>query len=324
MLELSNKRILVTGGAGFVGSHIVDKLVEKSNKVIVFDNLSTGDKRFLQESIDRIDFIKSDLLDKESLNKALKDVDFVFHMAANADVKNNLNEPQKCLEQNTVATSNLLEAMRKNNVKAIAFASTGSVYGEPEIFPTPEEAPFPVQTSMYGSSKLACEGLLQSYAEGYGFNVFIFRFVSLMGERYSHGCVFDFYKKLLKDPKNLEILGDGKQRKSYLYVKDCINAMFIAIGKSGNSDSRVNIYNLGHDKYIEVTPIAEIVCKVLKLEPKFRYTGGKRGWIGDSPFIHLDISRIKSLGWRPTLSIEECIKVTTKWLSNNKWALNRD
>jgi UDP-glucose 4-epimerase len=319
--RLRNKRILITGGAGFIGSHIADRLVQAGNQVIVYDNLATGKKRFLSGSINELEFVRGDVLDFKKLSVAMQDVDFVFHMSANADVKDNLKEPTKCLHQNTVATSNVLEAMRENGVTGIAFASTGSVYGEPLIHPTPEDAPFPVQTSLYAASKLACEGMLQAYSAGYGFDSFIFRLVSLMGERYSHGCVFDFYKKLLNNPKKLEILGDGRQKKSYLYVKDAVEAMFKAVENSGE---KVNIYNLGHEDYIEVTPIARIVCEELGLhEVDFSYTGGKRGWVGDSPFIHLDISKMKSLGWRPTLTIPECIRKTTNWLKDNRWALER-
>lgn len=320
-MELINKKILITGGAGFIGSNIADKMISMNNRVLIYDNFSTGNHEFLKGIKDKVEIIKGDLLDTAALEKALKNVDFVFHMAANADVRDNVKEPTKCLYQNTTATSNLLEAMRKNNVKSIALASTGSVYGEPDIFPTPENAPFPIQTSMYGASKLACEGLLQAYSSGFDFNIFIFRFVSLMGERYTHGCIFDFYKKLLKDPKNLEILGNGKQRKSYLYVKDCIDAMVKVVS---NSKEKINIYNLGHDDYIEVTPIAQIICKELGLKDvKFSYSGGERGWIGDSPFIHLDISKLKKLGWKPTLSIPECVKKTIIWLRDNQWALNK-
>lgn len=244
-------------------------------------------------------------------------MDYVFHMAANADIKDNLFEPEKCLKQNTVATSNMLEAMRAADVKGISFASTGSVYGEPDVYPTPEDAPFPVQTSMYGASKLACEGLLEAYSTGFGFKVRIFRFVSLMGERYTHGCVFDFYRKLSRNKKELLILGNGKQRKSYLYVKDCVDAMFMAIDAAKQD---LNIYNLGHDECIEVTAIADIVCEELGLDNvRYRYAGGERGWVGDSPFIHLDITKIKALGWKPTKSVTECVKSTVSWLKDNEW-----
>jgi UDP-glucose 4-epimerase len=318
MVSLKGKKVLVTGGAGFVGSHIVDGLVRDGCDVTVYDNLSTGDRRFLKDSAKAVRFVKADMLQARRLQHALEGVDYVYHMAANADVRGNLREPLKCLRQNTVATSNLLEAMRKNDVSGVAFASTGSVYGEPALFPTPEDAPFPTQTSMYGASKLACEGLLEAYSEGYGMRSHIFRFVSLMGERYSHGCVFDFCRKLLKNPRELEILGDGRQRKSYLYVLDCVEAMSLAIGASDGG-----IYNLGHDDTIEVTPIAEIVCGELGLDGvSFRYTGGVRGWVGDSPLIHLDNAKIKGLGWKPTKTIPEAVRMTVRWLCRNRWALS--
>jgi UDP-glucose 4-epimerase len=314
---LKNKKVMVTGGAGFIGSNIVDRLVAQGNKVVVYDNFVTGNVRFLENAVGKVGLIKADLLDTATLNKAMKGVDFVFHLAANADIKLNLKEPLKCLEQNTIATSNVLEAMRLNGVKEIAFASTGTIYGDSPVHPTPEDAPFPIQTSLYGASKVACEGLLQAYSEGYGFNIYIFRFVSLMGERYTHGCVFDFYKKLRANPKELVILGDGKQRKSYIYVKDCIEGIFRVVE---TSKERVNIINVGHDDYIEVTPIAKLVCEELGLKNvKFKYTGGKRGWVGDGTFIHLDNSRLKAYGWKPTVSIPECVRRTTRWLRDNKY-----
>jgi UDP-glucose 4-epimerase len=317
---LRNKRVMVTGGSGFIGSHVVDKLVSLGNKVIVYDNLSTGNLRFLDASAGKYTFIQADLLDMDTLGKAMKGIDFVFHMAANADIKNNIAEPLKCLEQNTIATSNVLEAMRLNGVKNIAFASTGAIYGDSEVHPTPEDAPFPVQTSLYGASKLACEGLLEAYSEGFGFSIYIFRFVSLMGERYTHGCVFDFYRKLCANPHELEILGDGRQRKSFIYVKDCVEGMFKVIEASRE---RINILNVGHDDYIEVTPIAEIVCRELGLnDVKFRYTGGNKGWVGDGPYTHLDNSRLKAYGWKPAISIQECVKRTINWLKENRNVLD--
>jgi UDP-glucose 4-epimerase len=313
-------RYLVTGGAGFVGSHIVDRLVAQGHDVVVIDNLSHGRMEFLEGVKERITFIRGDLLDEKILSSAVEGCDFVFHMAANADVKENLTEPTKCLYQNTVATSNLLEAMRKAGVRRIAFASTGSIYGEPDLHPTPEDAPFPTQTSMYGASKLGCEGLLEAYAVGFGFQVYIFRFVSLMGERYTHGCVFDFSKKLLKNPRRLEILGNGKQQKSYLYVKDCVDAMFTSIAAS---KELITICNIGHDAYIDVTAIAQIVCDELGLrEVEFVYTGGERGWVGDSPFIYLDIKRIKALGWSPKVSIQDSVRTTVRWIQQNQWILH--
>jgi UDP-glucose 4-epimerase len=314
-------KYLVTGGAGFIGSHVVDRLVKQGHEVVVYDNLSTGNLRFLENSKSKITFVKGDLLDTKQLDKAMKGVDVVFHMAANADIKENLKKPTRCLEQNTIATSNVLEAMRKNNVRKILFSSTGSVYGEPDVFPTPEDYKFPIQTSMYAASKVACECLLEAYATGYGFQVFIFRFVSLMGERYSHGCVFDFYKKLLENPKELPILGNGKQKKSYLYIYDCLDAMFTALDKCKDN---INIFNLGTEEYIVVEKIANIVCQELGLKNvKYVYSGGERGWVGDSPFILLDIKKMKSVGWKPKLTIEQSVRKTINWLKDNKWALGR-
>jgi UDP-glucose 4-epimerase len=310
-------KCLVTGGAGFVGSHIVDRLVKEGNEVIVYDNLCTGNMKFLDNSIKKIKFVKADLMDTKKLTEAMKGVEFVFHLAANADIKDNLKYPTKCLEQNSIVTSNVLEAMRANGVNKIVFSSTGSVYGEPDQFPTPEDYKFPIQTSMYAASKMYCEGLLEAYSTGYGFKVYIFRFVSLMGERYTHGCIFDFYRQLLKNPKELFMLGNGKQKKSYLYINDCMNAIFTAIK---NSKENITIVNLGTEEYIEVTKIADIICEELKLKNvKYVYGGGERGWVGDSPFILLDVKKMKSLGWKPTLTIEQSVRKTINWLKDNKW-----
>jgi UDP-glucose 4-epimerase len=242
----------------------------------------------------------------------------VFHLAANADVRFGTHHPFKDIEQNTIATYNVLEAMRANGIKRIAFSSTGSVYGEATVFPTPENAPFPVQTSLYGNSKVAAEGLISSYCEGFGFQGFIFRFVSILGERYTHGHVFDFYQKLLADPSKLEVLGNGKQRKSYLYIQDCIDAIMIAIERATD---RVNIFNLGQDEYCEVNQSIGWICERLQLKPRLEYTGGERGWIGDNPFIFLDCSRIRALGWTPKLSIQKGVINTLEYLVANPWVV---
>src|SRR5438552_1934508 len=221
----------VTGAAGFIGSHLVDRLLAAGMQVIGYDNLSTGKPEFISAARgnDAFTFVQADVLDVERLTAAMTGCDVVFHFAANADVRFGLEHPRKDLEQNTIATYNVLEAMRANGIKDIAFSSTGSVYGEATVIPTPEDAPFPVQTSLYGASKLAGEGLIASYCEGFGNRAWIFRFVSILGERYTHGHVFDFYKKLLADPRHLPVLGNGRQRKSYLYVQDCIDAIFHAM-----------------------------------------------------------------------------------------------
>ncbi|MGA2937190.1 MAG: NAD-dependent epimerase/dehydratase family protein [Syntrophobacteraceae bacterium] len=314
------EKVMVTGAAGFIGSHLADCLLEKGCSVTGFDNLSTGFTENLDKAGRSSNFriVEGDVLDLPALTKAMTGCDFVFHLAANADVRFGTEHPRKDLEQNTIATFNVLEAMRANGIRRIAFPSTGSIYGEPDVFPTPEDAPFPVQTSLYGASKLAGEGLIQAYCEGFGFTGWIFRFVSILGERYSHGHVFDFYKSLLADPRRLRVLGNGRQRKSYLYVQDCINAMLIAIGKP---KGKVNIFNLGVDEYCLVNDSIGWICDHLGVKPELDYTGGERGWIGDSPFIFLDCSRIKELGWEPKLKINEGVLRTLEYLQNNHWLL---
>jgi UDP-glucose 4-epimerase len=242
----------------------------------------------------------------------------VFHLAANADVRHGTEHPDRDLQQNTIGTFNVLEAMRSNGVRRVAFSSTGSIYGEPEIFPTPEDAPFPTQTSLYGASKLAGEALVQAYCEGFGFQGYIFRFVSILGDRYSHGHVFDFYKRLRENPHELRVLGNGEQRKSYLSVQDCVDAIFTALERAND---RVNIFNLGTDEYCHVRESIGWISTELGLAPKLAYTGGERGWIGDSPFIFLDCRKIRALGWAPKLSIREGILSTLRYLQENTWLL---
>ena len=314
-------KIFITGSAGFIGSSLVDRLLKEGFSVVGYDNFSTGFDKNLEQAAKNPEFkiIRGDVLDSENLAIAMAGCDFVFHLAANADVRFGTEKPWKDLEQNTVATFKVLEAMRANGIERIAFASTGSIYGEPEIFPTPEATPFPVQTSLYGASKLACEGLIEAYCEGFGFKGWIFRFVSILGERYSHGHVFDFYQKLLADPNHLQVLGNGKQRKSYLYVQDCIDSMLVAIEKA---QDKVNILNLGVDAYITVDDSVRWICEYLRLSPKITYAGGERGWIGDSPFIFLDCSRIRALGWKPRLTIKDGLIKTLEFLMENKWLLD--
>jgi UDP-glucose 4-epimerase len=313
-------RYLVTGGAGFIGSSLVDRLLRDGHHVTVYDDLSTGRVEFLQDagSGPRFRLIRGDLLAFDALSDGMAGHDFVFHLAANADVRSGPAHPRKDLEQNTVATFNVLEAMRRHGISRIAFSSTGSVYGEPEVFPTPESCAFPVQTSLYGASKLAGEGLLTAYVHGFGFRAYIFRFVSVLGERYTHGHVFDFYRKLLADPQEIEVLGDGRQRKSYLYVGDCVEAMLTAIDHARDP---INIFNLGTGEYCSVDDSLGWICGHLGLAPRRRYTGGPRGWVGDSPFIFLDTTRIRSLGWRPTLTIREGVIRTLTYLQQNRWVL---
>jgi UDP-glucose 4-epimerase len=311
----------VTGAAGFIGSNLVDRLLALGHEVVGFDNFSTGQERFLTEArrLPSFTLIRGDTLDQQALAEAMNGSDVVFHLAANADVRFGTEHPRRDLEQNTIATFNVLEAMRTAGVRRIAFSSTGSIYGEPSVIPTPESAPFPVQTSLYGASKLAGEGLVQAYCEGFGFEGYIFRFVSILGERYSHGHVFDFYRSLRRDPARLRVLGNGRQRKSYLYVHDCIDAILLVLERA---QDRVNIFNLGADEYCQVNDSIAWILAHLGVDPERSYTGGERGWIGDSPFILLDASRVRSLGWVPKLSIREGVIRTLEYLQGNPWLMD--
>ena len=311
-------KAFVSGGAGFIGSNLVDRLLDVGHEVTVYDNLSTGLLQFLEyaRDFDRFRLVEGDLLDEDTLSEAIAGHEFVFHLAANADVRFGTEHPRRDLEQNTIVTNNVLEAMRKNGISKIAFASTGSVYGDATVIPTPENAPFPIQTSLYAASKMAGEGLIAAYCGGFGFQSWIFRFVSILGERYTHGHVFDFYRKLKQNPSRLEVLGNGKQRKSYLYIQDCIDAMLFALEKS---NAPVNVLNLGVDGYCELNDSIGWICKELGVTPKLEYSGGDRGWIGDNPFIFLDTSKIRDLGWKPKLSIQEGVLKTIQYLKTNEW-----
>lgn len=316
-------RAFVTGGAGFIGSNLVDRLLARGDAVTVYDNLATGRRGFLTTAGRHrgFTFVEGDLLDLDSLTDAMRGHDVVFHLAANADVRFGLEHPRRDLEQNTIATHNVLEAMRLGGVKRTVFSSTGSIYGEPNIFPTPEDSPFPIQTSLYGASKLAAEGLIGAYAAGYGIQGLIFRFVSILGERYTHGHVFDFYRKLRANPNEIEVLGNGLQRKSYLYVQDCIDAIFRAMERT---DAPVAIYNLGTDESCTVNDSLSWICEALGVQPERRYTGGERGWVGDSPCIFLDCRRMRALGWAPKLTIRESVLRTLAYLREQDDVLDGD
>lgn len=317
-------RVLVTGGAGFIGSNVVDALLDRDLDVVVYDNFRTGRREFLTDALARgAQLVDGDLLDPVRLGAAMAGRDTVIHLAANADVRRGLEDPRRDLEFNTIATSNVLEAMRTNGVRQIAFSSTGSVYGEPEVFPTPEDAPFPLQTSLYGASKLAGEGLLSAYATGYGMTAVIFRFVSILGERYTHGHVFDFWKALRADPTRLRVLGDGRQEKSYLHVGDCVAGILCGLAAHDGQPGAF-VYNLGHTETVVVDDSVALICAQLGLQPRIEKTGGRRGWVGDSPLIHLDCSKMQALGWRPQLSIPAAIGATVDWLSNNLYVLDGD
>jgi UDP-glucose 4-epimerase len=316
-------KVFLTGAAGFIGSSMADRLLAEGHTVTGYDNFSTGRREFLSGALSspRFGLIEGDILDGECLRRSMAGVDLVIHFAANADVRRGPEQTDKDLKQNTIGTANVLEAARNNGVKRFAFSSTGSVYGEPapENFPTAEDAPFPVQTSLYGASKLAAEGLISAYAEAFGIQAFIYRFVSILGERYTHGHVIDFYAQLLEHPDRLDVLGNGKQRKSYLYVQDCLDAILLTLEKASG---KVNLFNLGAPEYCEVLDSVGWICEHLGVAPRVNTGEGDRGWIGDNPFIFLDCSRVARLGWKPKLTIRDAVVRTVQFLQQNRWVLS--
>lgn len=314
------KKVFVSGVAGFIGSHLLDRLIREGYFVVGFDNFSTGRESFISQAQAHAGFqlVRGDLLDLPALMQAMNGCGFVYHLAANADVRLGPEHPRRDLERNTLGTFNILEAMRLQGIRRIVFTSSSSVYGEPEIFPTPEDAPFPMQTSLYGASKLACEALIEAYCEGFSLQAWIFRLASILGERYTHGHAFDFCRQLRAHPDHLEIFGDGSQRKSYLYIQDCIDAVRLA---SEHSDGKINIFNVGHVQYCSVNESVDWICSELRVSTRRVYSGGSRGWIGDSPFVYLDTSRIARLGWKPTLSIREATIRTLRYLQGHSFLL---
>jgi len=297
--------ILVTGGAGFIGSHVVDRLIDEGHDVIVVDNLTSGKKDYVNK---QADFYPVDLVrDKEKLVDLLKGVEEVWHIAANPDVRIGAENPDAIYDNNILATYNLLEAMRKVGVGRIVFTSTSTVYGEAEVIPTPEDYPT-VPISLYGASKLACEAMISSYCHTFEMQSWIYRFANVIGKRSNHGVIYDFIMKLRKNPNELEILGNGEQNKSYIYISDCVDAMFFGL----KADEVVNIFNIGSEDQIKVKRIAEIVCEEMGLNPTFRFTGGDRGWKGDVPVMLLSIEKLKSMGWKPKYNSEQAVRMAVK------------
>jgi UDP-glucose 4-epimerase len=302
--------ILVTGGAGFIGSHLVDNLLSE-NRVTVLDNFSSGRREHISRHLKNPDFelIKADIFDTKALEKAVEGKDIVFHLAANPDVKLGAEDTRVHLDQNVLATYNLLEAMRKAGVRRIAFTSTSTVYGEADVVPTPEDYGPLKPISLYGASKLSCEALISSYCHTFEMQSWIYRFANIVGERGTHGVLVDFIRKLRENQRELEILGSGKQRKSYLEVKDCVDAMVHCVDRS---KEETNIFNIGSSDSVDVTGIADIVADQMGLsEVKYRYTGGVdgRGWKGDVKIMQLSIERVSRLGWVPRHGSAESIKV---------------
>jgi UDP-glucose 4-epimerase len=310
--------ILVTGGAGFIGSHLIDALIEEGNEVRCIDNFSSGRKEFIEQSMEKgLELIEGDMLNRDDIRRALKGCDTVFHLAANPDVRLGVENTEVHLEQNIIATYNLLEEMRNAGVKKIAFTSSSTVYGEAEEIPTPESYGPLIPISLYGASKLAAEGLIASYCHTFDMQSVIYRFANVVGPRSTHGVTYDFIKKLRENENELEILGDGKQKKSYLYISDCIEAMLFGMDKSRN---KVEIFNIGSEDWVDVSKIADIVSKEMSLSPKYRFTGGVdggRGWKGDVKIMRLSIEKLKNMGWTPKYGSEEAIEMTARWLISN-------
>jgi UDP-glucose 4-epimerase len=314
-------RVVVTGGAGFIGSAVVDSLLADGHRVLALDNFSTGYEQHLEAATQHADFelTECDLFaEPDRLVDLFDSSDAVVHLAANADVRFGWESPHRDLQQNVLATHNVLEAMRRTGVRRLAFSSTGSVYGESPVIPTPEDAPFPVQTSLYGASKAAAEGLVAAYASANLVSATIFRFVSVLGPRYSHGHVIDFVRQLQASPDRLTVLGDGRQRKSYLHVDDCV----AAVVRSLIREPTVEVFNLGIDDYCTVTESASWICERLGVAPHIEYTGGDRGWIGDNPFIYLDTARIRGTGWEPRHGIRAAVEATVDYLAANRWLVD--
>ena len=304
--------VLVTGGAGFIGSHLVDQLVARGDAVTVFDNMSSGRAEFLAHHGDSVTFVQGDLLDLDAIKAAMPGIDIVFHLAANPDIRLGTRVTDTDLKQGTLATYNVIEAMRCAGVKNIAFASSSVVYGEAEQMPTPEDyGPlFPI--SLYGASKLASEALITSWVGTFELKAWLFRFANIVGARGTHGVIFDFIHKLKADPSRLEVLGNGRQEKSYLEVMDCARAM---IHLTETTDEAINCFNLGTRDTCSVSRIAEIVIEETGLQNvSIEYTGGDRGWAGDVPKSMLDPSRLFESGYTPTYNSEESIRHTAALL----------
>ncbi len=319
--RVNMKRVCITGGAGFIGSNLADRLIAQGVEVTILDNFRTGRHEFVLDALARpgVRLIEGDVLAMAALEEAFEGCDWVFHLQANADVRRGFEHPRRDLEQNTIATANVLEAMRACGVSRIAFSSTGAMYGEPNVFPTPEDVAYPIQNSLYGASKVAGEGMIAAYATGYDFTGVIFRFAAILGERYTHGHLHDFYCGLKLDPTRLRVLGDGNQNKSFLYVQDCIDAMLTA-AEHHREEPGTFTYNLGTDETVLIREEARTVAEHLSLEPEFEYAGGRAGWLGDSPLIYLDTARIRSLGWAPKLTIRQGVLRTLEWLDANEYA----
>lgn len=306
------RQALVTGGLGFIGSHLVDRLLEDDWRVVVLDNLLTGNRSNLagHKGDPRLKVVAGDIRNLSIVTRCSRDCDAVFHLAAHALMRASLKDHKADLEHNIIGTMNVLEGMVVNKVPDFVFASTSALYGEAEVTPTPENYSG-IQTSLYGAAKLAGEGYASAFTRFSQVRVWAFRFGTVLGERCRRGAVWDFTHKLLKNPAELEVLGDGKQRKDYLLVTDCVDG--IMKGYKKGSDP-VNIFNLGLQEQTTVNELADLVIEVMGLHGvRKRYTGGTHGWVGDNPVVYLSTEKIRRLGWRPRASPADAIRITTRW-----------
>ena len=310
-------RIIVTGCGGFIGSNLVDKLLLNNHQVIGIDNFSTGKKANLKTALENknFDLIDADLLNINLYKDKFKNIDLIYHLAANADIRYGMRDPYLDINQNIITTLNILDLMTKSGVNKIIFASSSAVYGQSKIIPTPDDVKFPIQTSLYGSSKVCAEGLITSYCEAYEIKCWIYRFAGILGPRYSHGHIYDFYKQLIEHSDNLTVQGDGNQKKSYVHVNDCLNAIEMSFHKSSE---KINIFNIGLNDTCDLNESINWITNYMNLKPKINFTGGEKGWHGDNPFVLLDISKLVNLGWEPTINIKQSVEDTLKYLINNE------
>ena len=311
-------KAFVTGGAGFIGSHLVDRLINNGNSVTVFDNLSSGEKEFLSKHMnnEKFSFTQADLMNLEDVKKHIKGHDVIFHLAANPFVRLGEKQTRLDLEQGPIATYNLLESMRLNDIKKIVFSSSSVVYGETPGIDIPESYGPTSPISLYGAGKLGAEGLITSFCGTFGFQTWIYRFANVVGIRGTHGVIVDFVEKLRKNPTELEILGDGKQQKPYLHVSDIVEGIMYGFEKS---NEQINMFNLGPDSNTTVTRIAEMIVEEMDLsDVKFKYTGGARGWAGDIPRFQLDANKIRVLGWNENYSSDDAVRKSIREILDNE------